>query len=500
MQSSGSPQQFIKPGAGSAVLVGLLVTQFLSAANVYLCNLQLHRKIVAIHDAGYLAVPGLNAIPELTSFAAAFWGGLFFTLSAGAALSLLACIAAWIYVRRNRIILSLLLLIWLGLLYLVNADGLTLFASLFFLLVPPVVFTVGRIAFRREKQSKNRLLQLIPAAPIFLLAIFWLTRMDARLFENIRDHLLLTNPVGTVINDFYYRYTLYPAEVFKPISHKTLRTCSLKGIDEPAFHQKLSAVLRNHDYLTIDDESSADLIVEKKNGQLAMLNGRRLVLTADRGLFSAQPGPMLAEYSRRIDRFNFFRVFTFYGILIGFPVLLYLGFYGLLRQILSMFLTPAKASLIAAACCLVAGLAAWIPIYQADRVEITAENLKEAIDTGSRQQRIAALRFAEEKAVEIRRIPAYKKIVKSPHIQERYWLARALAASRDKDSFQDLLLLLDDPHPNVACQALYALGQRGDRTVIPAVIQTIKTSDSWYVQRYGYNTIRKLGWQQPAST
>ncbi len=116
------------------------------------------------------------------------------------------------------------------------------------------------------------------------------------------------------------------------------------------------------------------------------------------------------------------------------------------------------------------------------------------------QRHVAALRYIEENALEIRGFPAYKEMMKSPHIQVRYWLARALAAGRDKGSFKDLLFLLHDPHPNVVCQALYALGQRGDATIIPAVIQTIKTSDSWYVQRYGYNTIRKLGWQQPAST
>ena len=145
-------------------------------------------------------------------------------------------------------------------------------------------------------------------------------------------------------------------------------------------------------------------------------------------------------------------------------------------------------------------MAAWVPIYQADRVDITPKNLQEAIDTGSWRRRIAALRYVEKNALEIRVFPAYKNMMKSPHIQVRYWLARALAVGRGDGSFQDLLFLLNDPHPNVVCQALYALGKRGDKAVISAVIDTIKTSDSWYVQRYGYNSIRKLGWQQPAST
>lgn len=500
MQSSGLSQKFILPGPGSAVLAGLLVTQILSTVTVYLSNLQLQRKITAIHDAGYLSVPGLNTVPQLTSFSAAFWGGLFFTLTAGAALSLLACIAAWTYRGRNRVILAILLLIWFGLLYLVNANGLTLFASLFFLLPPPIVFSLGLKALRRDRPNRSRLLPLLPALPIVLLAVFWFTRMDARLFENIRDHLLLTNPAGKAINDFYYRYTLYPAEVFKPISHKTMRTCTLKGVKKPAIHKRLSAILRSHDYLAIEDGTLAELTVEKREGQIALLDNRRLIITAEESLFPVEAKTLLSEYSRRTDRFAFFRVFTFYGILIGFPILLYLSCYCLLRLVFGMFLAPAKASAIAAACCLAVGMAAWIPIYQAGRADIAKENLQEAISTGSRQQRIAALRHIEENALEVTDFPAYRQMLNSFHIQERYWLARALSAGRDRYSFSDLLSLLNDPHPNVVCQALYAIGKRGNRTVIPAVIQTIKTADSWYVQRYGYNTLRKLGWQQPAST
>ena len=500
MHTSGPAKRFFRPGVGSAVSAGLLVTQILSTVIVYLSNLQLHHKITAIHDAGFLAVPGLHTLPRLTSFSAAFWGGLFFTLTAGAALSLLAGLAAWMYKEGSRVVLVLLLLVWMGLIYLVNANGITLFASLFFILVPPVVFGLSLNAFRRDSPHRNRLLLIIPALSILLLAIFWFTRMDARLFENIRDHLLLTNPVGTAINDFYYRYTLYPAEVFKPISHKTLRTSHLKGLKAPALQKQLSAVLRRHDYLPIAEESVADLIVEKKNDQLILLSGDRPVVTVEESLFPAEAKMLLVEYSRLTDRFGFFRVFTFYGILIGFPILLYLFFYRLLRLVFELFLTPAKASAIAATCCLTAGMAAWIPIYQAGRAGFVEGDLHAAIRSDMWQTRVAALRQIEQKAFDIRNFPAYKRMLDSPHIQERYWLARALATGRDNESFRDLLSLLEDPHPNVVCQALYALGRRSDKAVIAQVIHRINTSNSWYVQRYGYNTIRKLGWRQPGST
>ena len=85
-------------------------------------------------------------------------------------------------------------------------------------------------------------------------------------------------------------------------------------------------------------------------------------------------------------------------------------------------------------------------------------------------------------------------------VPERYWLAYALARSTRPETGEDLLKLLDDPHPNVVCKAYEALGKRGDRKFIPLIIERIKVSDHWYCQWYAYKALRALGWIQPKST
>jgi HEAT repeat protein len=59
--------------------------------------------------------------------------------------------------------------------------------------------------------------------------------------------------------------------------------------------------------------------------------------------------------------------------------------------------------------------------------------------------------------------------------------------------------LTEDDHPNVRCQAYYALGRRGDRRAVPVIIAQLKASRHWYVQWYGYRSLKTLGWRQTPS-
>jgi HEAT repeat protein len=88
----------------------------------------------------------------------------------------------------------------------------------------------------------------------------------------------------------------------------------------------------------------------------------------------------------------------------------------------------------------------------------------------------------------------------SPHIAVRYWLARALGKSRKQETYQDLLTLLNASQPNVVCQALYSIGQRGDSDAIDNILQVMGAFDHWYVQRYAYQALRELGWKHRRST
>ena len=89
--------------------------------------------------------------------------------------------------------------------------------------------------------------------------------------------------------------------------------------------------------------------------------------------------------------------------------------------------------------------------------------------------------------------------MQNPAIAVRYWLARGLSFSTDPQDEIILMALMQDPHPNVACQAIYSLGKRKFKKAIPAMLEIITSSDHWYVQLYAYGALRKLGWTQTVS-
>ena len=75
-------------------------------------------------------------------------------------------------------------------------------------------------------------------------------------------------------------------------------------------------------------------------------------------------------------------------------------------------------------------------------------------------------------------------MLKSAHVPELYWLAKALSVSRKSETYNDLLSFLDNRYPNVVCMALYALGRRGDKSAVKIILKKIETSDHWYSQWY----------------
>jgi HEAT repeat protein len=130
---------------------------------------------------------------------------------------------------------------------------------------------------------------------------------------------------------------------------------------------------------------------------------------------------------------------------------------------------------------------------------ISAENLLEALTSKDWQTRVAALKFIDEKGLEISRFKSYPQLLAKSHIAERYWLAKTLGNSENPATYDDLLNFLNDPHPNVVSMALYAIGKRGNRDVVDKILQLIATTDSWYIQWYAYRALRSIGWRQTKS-
>lgn len=479
--------------------MGLAAAQLMATLHVYLSNQDLYQTLAIIHDAGYLVIPNPLTMSRLQEFSSAFYGGLFFTLSIGAGLSLISLGAAWVWDRvysRTAVILILLVLVWVGWIAALNWKGFSPLGTAYFSVIPAVVFTVTLRWMPLRSGGRPSASVLIHLMTIALLGSLWVPQLSDRLFLDIRDRLLLSNPLGIVITDFYYRYTLYPAQAFKSLDQKTLKTCSLDGVGKKSLKKLLKEKLTRHDYLDTKDKGAVDLKITESGRNLIFENRGREVLRIPPDDFLSRPAHGLKRFSSATDRHLLFRQFTFYSILIGFPVTLYLFLYTMILFLLSRCLDFRTASVGAAILCLLSGISLLVPIWLGNAVEMDKDHLNAFLESGRWQDRVAALKTIREKRVEVSGFSSYESILSSPHIAERYWLTKALGVSRHPETYKDLVGLLDDPSPIVISMAFQSLGRRGDQQAVKEILNRMETSDHWYPQRYAYKALRALGWKQ----
>jgi hypothetical protein len=484
------------------LLIGLLMAQVLATIQVYLSNVNLYATVSAANDAGYLAIPNQQVMRGLQNFAPAFFGGLFFTFTIGAGIALGTVAAAWIWTRvflSNRLILFLFLSAWAGVLLFVNIHEFCLIPSLYFLLIPPVLFKLATRQKSYRDSPSSRMQKLVHLIPIPLLALLWFTQFDRAMFVDLRDNLLLSNLAGQKFSDFYYTYTLYPAEAFKSLDQKIIKTCGLENIQTRSINQNLQSRLTANGYLLLPDTDQVDLKIIQKEDNLLFRSGERLVFKIPVNEFLSDSRKMLQNFSQRIDRNTSFRQFTFLSLLIGFPVFVYMVLHAVLYHLFFLFLDRKAAALTASIMCLLSGIIVLV-YFQLNRSgNINFKDISQALESENWQTRVAALKTLRQEKLEIADYRAYPQLLKSRIPQERYWLVRTLGFSRRAGTYNDLLTFLNDKNTNVRCMAFYSLGLRRNPRAIKPILARIKISDNWYSQTYAYNALRSLGWKQTKS-
>jgi hypothetical protein len=488
--------------AALLILLGLATSQCIASVHVYLSNLGLHDKTQSLKDAGYLIVPNPHVLSSLLELKPAVFGGLFFTLSIGVFLTLVSLFAAWLRRRDfagRKALPAALLVSWLTLLVALNLRGFTLGPSLYFLVVPPLVFGIASKWLFPEASGDHARVSYLHALAPLLLALLWSTQLGGSFFLDIRDNLLLTHSMGSRVNDFYYRYTLYPAEALKPPDQRLLKSVYLGRLQDGTILPALQRELLKHDYLPVGKESLADLVLRNGSRELHFQSGGTSVLRVDAREFLSSSGTWLAAFSDKSDRASFFRKATLVSLLLGFPMFLYLLVYGILSFLISLVVPSAKSPVPATMLCFVVGsLLFSLFVFSKASVD-DAGKIDRALQSTDRRMRVAALKFVGEKGLDLARYPAYRNLLESPFAPEKYWLATALGASRQPHTFKDLLTLLDDSEPTVVSAAFRALGNRRDPAGIGHILTRIAISTDWYNQWNAYRSLKALGWKQSPS-
>lgn len=462
------------------------------------CLYHLHR-VDVLEDAGWLAIPAGPAVLLLNSFGAAFWGGLFFTLSIGIGLTLGAWSICYVWQRLFRCdprFAWAIAVLWLALVIMVNVRGWVLFPTLFLAGVPLVTFLASVKRVPPATGELNRKLWFLPLATLALLTALWATQLDRNMFSTIRDHLLLSNSVGRQINDFYYRYTLFAAQSFKSFGQQTMKSCRLDRSEAPPAEMDWVALLARHDVLEVSGEGPVDVTLAFSGDNLRLISDSGTMVEMAPSSFREDAGEWLRRFSESDDRYGPFRRMILVGLLIGFPVLLFVCVDGMIGRLAERFADGAAAMWIRSAACLVLGIALFLPMLGDRTEDITRDRLADTLADQAWTRRVAALKSIAVEKIDIASYPQYRSLLESPMVVERYWLARAMAGSRHPTVFSDLLRLMRDPHPNVVCQAYYALGLSGRRAAARAIEKQMVQSDHWYTQWYGYRAMRRLGWHQ----
>ncbi len=481
------------------LLIGLGIAQVIAFFQVYQSNIELHRTVSTLYEVGYLTVPNLVVMNRLQEFWPAFWGGLFFTFSSGAGFSLAGMAAGWVWsglCRRNKFVLFIFLSIWGGVLLIFNIHGFTLYPSLYCGIVAPILFLLtAKWATYSETRFTGRL-KWLHILPIPLLALLWFTQFDAELFVDLRDNLLLSNYPGKKFNQFYYRYTLYPAEAFKSLDQKLIRTCRLENIPDPVLQSRLRNILLANDYIPVPGNVRADLRLSLKDKNLVFSRDDRLVVKINARQFFARSQKSFQKYSEATDLHGAFRQFTYLSLVVGFPVLIYTFLHFCLYYLTALFLDQKSSAIIASLACLLIGILALV-YFQANRSSsIQINNVAEALNSKNLSARIAALKEIRQKKLDLIDYSSYPELLRSPDPRERYWLAVAMGVSRSPKTYGDLLALLDDKNTNVRSMAFQSLSIRNSRQAIRPILEKIRTSRDWYDQLYAYKALRSLGWKQ----
>lgn len=483
----------------ACLLSGLIVAQTIATAQVYFSNEKLYTQLKIITSAGYLAIPNQHIMDRLRDFGPAFYGGLFFTLSLGAALSMTAWGLSWIRIRvfpRKTWFLPCLLIPLPLALLLINFHGFVPFASAYFLFIPLAVFWTTRKLMPTTPRKHGLAFTIIHPLLILLLGISWVWQMDGNIFMSVRDNLLLTSTSGREINGFYYRYAFYPAEVFKPLDRKTLKTCLITGAESAGLKESLGKKLLENDYLPVENTPQVDLVLMRQGKEIQLQQHGNTEVSTTVPDFLAMGSIHLKEFSKKADQYVFFRKCVFLSLLTGLPAMGYLFLFLLVRLFSGLFLGPEASAYMASFVCFCMGLTLLTAVTPIQDRRMPGKTLDQMLESKDARERISALKKILDKRAEISNYDAYKKLLRSPHIEDRYWLTKTLAFSHNPETLKDLLAMLDDPSPNVVSMTFWALGFIGDRSVQEEILKRLPDSKVWYTQWYAYNALRNLGWMQ----
>ncbi len=436
-----------------ALLAGIVTTQLIATFHLLSENLDLYRLIQYLQGQGVETVPNQISLPSLLEWKSAIFGGLFFSLTIGVSIpvfcGVLINFLKWQFQGRISPLISLIF-IWITLLLFINFSSFNTFPTIYALLVPivPTLLLFGVIS---EPHPKFQ--WMLKFLPIFLIGGILIngTVPDSNYFTKLRDRLLWSNSIGSIISDFYYRYTYYPAETLKAADKKLVRGVYLEPPDHKLLNQRTRRDLNQRGYYVVPSYIGYEFVIDNSSA----FQGQADVVKE-----------LLKNHSEKADKLKNWRYFIHLSISIsGLTILLFpIIFFGK-KRLSWVILYPL----------LILGIIVWLNIPLDKNLETL--------------QRVAGGESS------LKNPELAIKYLTSSDVTDRYWAARAMRDPQSQKSVGYLLKALNDPHPNVVCQALFALGFQNKPSLIPVILQRFQKEEHLYIQLYAFQALRRLGWK-----
>ncbi|MDW7709219.1 MAG: HEAT repeat domain-containing protein [Deferrisomatales bacterium] len=444
-------------GAACGAVLGALRTRE--------ATLQLLGKNRALQDAGFLPLPGNGHWETLASWAPSAAGGLFFGLSlglgAGTLLGLWARCTGGLPGRPGRLLpwATLAVPLW------ALAGGDPGLAAALAASAAGAVWSQGAGG---QMDARSALLRALVLAPLLTALIPWATAAEGP-FTRLRDGVLLGSPAGQAVNTFYYRWTLYPAHVLKPLAGLSQPAVAVSGQISEENRDRFCRQGLRLGLLCVDEGEAADVraFPDRGTGAVELLHGRTRVAWPEDP--DAQ-GEAWNRLSAASDRGRPLRLATYWALFLGCPLALCWGFSSL--ALAAGALVGDRWRLfgsLGAAVLLAASLGA------AGRIDpaLHAARSRLIIESPDRAEVMAALG--------------------SSTAAVRLYGARAAGAARLE---ADLLVdALSDPLLNVRTGAAEALGAVGGPRARELLLEVVRSPEEWYVKERAYASLWRLGWR-----
>jgi len=483
-------------------LVGLAIGQTIAMLHVYHSNLQMAEQIQYLQAQRYLIVPNIYVLPSLKSIYTAFVGGLFFTGTIVSGIIALTMLISWFWIKitnKNKMALVIIIIQWFIAIYQTNVNGWSAF-TLYLCILMPVLFGIC-LLFPGYDNHSTQYPAIFWCLPFILMIAMSYGTGKTVSFLSIRDFLLLSNTPGQTCNDLYYRYTLYPGEVIKPFALKQQKTCFIDS-RHPNNKRYFKTIVRKciaYDYLVVPDQHMADVSLIIDHQKICFQINDRLIMKTDIMHFLQETRSVLSDFSQKTDTNEFFRMCILLSLIMGAPILIYMITIHLLCLLIQLVNVPDRISywlVMSVLCLFVVIIIYQFPSNISDSIDQKdwEKTFQQAYTEKNWRKGCVLLKSHDyQQQTNIETQIATNWLSQTDHPVLKYWLIRFLSNTPGHSNL--FIQYLDDPHVNVVCQAVYALGCQRDRGLIPPIVSFLNDCPHWYVQMYAYRALKRLGWQ-----